>query len=38
MEQPGTRSVIMDSQARNMGFSWFQENNGKIWWTLEMGG
>ncbi|MCL6284840.1 CAP domain-containing protein [Ruegeria sp. 2012CJ41-6] len=38
MGQPGTRSVIMDTQARNMGFSWFQENNGKIWWTLEMGG
>ncbi|MEX0351042.1 MAG: CAP domain-containing protein [Paracoccaceae bacterium] len=37
MEQPGTRSVIMDPQARNMGFSWFQESNGKIWWALEMG-
>ncbi|MDP5219990.1 CAP domain-containing protein [Ruegeria sp. 2205SS24-7] len=37
MEQPGTRSVIMDPQARNMGFSWFQESSGKIWWTLEMG-
>lgn len=37
MEQSGTRSVILDPAAANMGFSWFQENNGKIWWTLEMG-
>ncbi|MEM6304966.1 MAG: CAP domain-containing protein [Pseudomonadota bacterium] len=37
MEQPDTRRVIMDAEARNMGFSWHQENNGKIWWTLVMG-
>lgn len=36
MEDKGTRSVIMDANARNMGFSWFQESNGKIWWTLLM--
>ncbi|KJZ26227.1 CAP domain-containing protein [Tritonibacter mobilis] len=36
MEDKGTRSVIMDAKARNMGFSWFQESNGKIWWTLLM--
>lgn len=38
MSQPDTRRVIMDQNARNMGFSWHQENNGKIWWTLVMGG
>lgn len=38
MEEPGTRSVILDKTAINMGFSWFQESNGKIWWTLIMGG
>ncbi|MCT8158549.1 CAP domain-containing protein [Pseudoruegeria sp. SHC-113] len=38
MEQPGTRAVILDPAARNMGFSWYQEPNGKIWWTLVMGG
>ncbi len=38
MEQPGTRSVIMQPSAQNMGFAWFQEKNGKIWWTLVMGG
>ena len=38
MEQPDTRRVIVDSTARKMGFSWYQESNGKIWWTLIMGG
>lgn len=37
MDEPGTRSVIMDPKAVNMGFSWHQENKGKIWWTLIMG-
>lgn len=37
MEQPDTRRVIMTPEAQNMGFSWHQENNGKIWWTLVMG-
>lgn len=37
MEQPDTRRVLLDPSARNMGFSWHQENNGKIWWTLVMG-
>jgi len=38
MEETGTRSVILEKNARDMGFSWFQEPNGKIWWTLVMGG
>lgn len=37
MDQPDTRSIIMDSRARNMGFDWHQEPNGKIWWTLITG-
>lgn len=37
MEQPDTRRVIMSPDARNMGFSWYQERGGKIWWTLVMG-
>ena len=37
MEDPGSRPVILDRRAVNMGFSWFQESNGKIWWTLVMG-
>lgn len=38
MEQPDTRDVILDRQARDLGFAWFQEANGKVWWTLIMGG
>jgi len=38
MEQPDTGNVILDSRAAHMGFAWFQESSGKIWWTLLMGG
>ncbi|CUH51538.1 CAP domain-containing protein [Shimia marina] len=37
MEQSDTRAVILDPEAQDMGFAWFQEDNGKIWWTLVMG-
>lgn len=37
MEQADTRAVITDARARNLGFAWFQEPNGKIWWTLLTG-
>ncbi len=33
-----TRAVVLDPAARDVGFSWFQEPNGKIWWTLVTGG
>jgi uncharacterized protein YkwD len=36
--QGDTRAIIMDPLAREMGFAWFQEGNGKIWWTLVTGG
>lgn len=38
MGQDDTRRVILDAVAVDMGFSWYQEENGKIWWTLVMGG
>lgn len=38
MDNPGTRQVLLQPSARSMGFSWHQESNGKIWWTLVMGG
>ncbi len=38
MEKADTRDVILDRNARNLGFSWYQERNGKIWWTLVTGG
>ena len=37
MERPGSRTVILNPAARDVGFAWFQEKNGKIWWTLVTG-
>jgi uncharacterized protein YkwD len=37
METPDSRAVILDRRANQMGFAWYQEPNGKIWWTLVMG-
>jgi uncharacterized protein YkwD len=36
MRQPDTRAVLLDTDATDMGIAWFQEGNGKIWWTLVM--
>lgn len=38
MELADTRAVIMDPAARDLGFAWYQEPAGKIWWTLLTGG
>jgi uncharacterized protein YkwD len=35
--QADTRDILLDPAARNMGFAWFQEPNGKIWWTYLAG-
>lgn len=37
MGQADTRLVIMEPLARRMGFAWFQEEAGKIWWTMVTG-
>lgn len=37
MEQPDTRDVILDARADEIGFAWYQEPSGKIWWTLVTG-
>ena len=37
METQETREVILDPRARDLGFAWFQEPSGKIWWTLVSG-
>ena len=37
MRNPAMRGVILDRAARDMGFGFFQERSGKIWWTLVMG-
>jgi len=38
MEQSDTRAIILQPEARDMGFSWYQQNDGKLWWTLLTGG
>jgi uncharacterized protein YkwD len=38
MQVKGTRAVIVDPAARDVGFSWYQEPSGKLWWTLVTGG
>ncbi|SFC78308.1 CAP domain-containing protein [Tropicimonas isoalkanivorans] len=37
MDRADARAIIMDPAARDLGFAWFQERNGKIWWTLITG-
>ncbi len=35
--QEDTRAILMDPSSNELGFSWFQEESGKIWWTLVTG-
>ncbi len=37
MAEAATRDVITDPNARDLGFAWYQEPTGKIWWTLMTG-
>ncbi len=37
MDRSDTKDVILDPNAKNMGFAWHQDPNGKIWWTLVTG-
>lgn len=37
MQDPGTRSVILDPNASEMGFGWVQQASGRIWWTMVIG-
>lgn len=38
MDEETTRRVILNPDATRMGFAWQQEPNGKIWWTMVLGG
>ena len=38
MSEPDTRGVVLDPNARDLGFAFFQDPNGKIWWTMLTGG
>lgn len=37
MGQQDTREVLLDPLATDLGFGWFQEPSGKIWWTALVG-
>lgn len=37
LAQDDTRAVLMNPEATDIGFAWFQESSGKIWWTLVTG-
>jgi uncharacterized protein YkwD len=37
MNQADTRDMVLDTRATEIGFSWFQEPSGKLWWTMLMG-
>ena len=37
LEARETRSIILDPRARQIGFAWYQEANGKLWWVLTVG-
>ncbi len=38
MADADTRNIILDARAREIGFAWYQEPSGKIWWTMLTGG
>jgi len=37
LEQSDTRGIILDPRVREVGFAWYQEANGKLWWVLTTG-
>lgn len=37
LQEEGPRRVLLDPDARRMGFGLYQESNGKIWYTLNVG-
>ncbi len=37
LEQRDTRAIILEPRIREIGFSWYQEANGKLWWVLTTG-
>lgn len=36
MTEEGSRTVILDERAAYIGFAWFQEKSGKLWWVLDV--
>ena len=36
MDDPSVAAMVLDPSARDMGLGWFQQENGKLWWTMEI--
>jgi uncharacterized protein YkwD len=34
MQEPQTRDIVLNRAATRLGLAWFQEESGKIWWTM----
>jgi uncharacterized protein YkwD len=37
MQSPDQRQVLLDPRMTEVGLAWYQESNGKLWWTLVTG-
>jgi len=37
LNNPPSRAAIMDPLATHLGYGWYQESNGKLWWVQVMG-
>ena len=38
LDTPTALGVMLNSRATSIGFSWFRESNGKLWWVQMVGG
>lgn len=37
LNDPASRATILDPEATHLGYGWYQESNGKIWWVEVLG-
>jgi len=37
LDDPASRATILDPEATHLGYGWYQETNGKLWWVEVLG-
>lgn len=37
LDNPASRATILDPEATHIGYGWYQESNGKLWWVEVLG-
>ena len=37
LDDPAARASILDPSATHLGYGWYQESNGKLWWVQVLG-